>query len=234
MAAFPGFPAEGLKFFRSLRKNNTREWFQPRKEIFDSKLKAPMEELVALINGELAQVAPDHIVEPKKAVYRIYRDTRFSSDKTPYKTHIAANFPRRGLEKHAGAGFYFSVSDEEIEVAGGVYMPGPPELMAIRTHIAANHADFHKLATNRKLVAALGPLKGEALRRPPKGFDAEDPAADYLRMKQWYFFQTLPGSIAATPAVFKEVADRFKLLAPYVHHINTPLLAKARKVNYNP
>ena len=236
MAAFEGFPEEGLKFFRSLRKNNTREWFQPRKDIFDAKVKTPMEELVALVNGELAKVAPDHIVEPKKAIYRIYRDTHFSSDKTPYKTHIAANFPRKGLEKHAGAGFYFSVSDEEVEVAGGVYMPGPPELLAIRTHLVETHAEFRKIVTNKKLVASLGDLQGEALRRVPKGFDAEHPAADCLRMKQWLFFKTLPGKVAATPAVFTELADRLKVLAPLVHYLNTPLLKAARKaaVNYNP
>ena len=100
MAGFEGFSDEAVKFFRLLRKNNTREWFQPRKEVFDTEIRAVMEELVGLVNHELGKFAPAHIAEPKKAVYRIYRDTRFSSDKTPYKTHIAANFPRQGMEKH--------------------------------------------------------------------------------------------------------------------------------------
>ena len=100
---FPGFPAEGLEFLRKLAKNNKREWFQPRKEIFEAKVKQPMIELVEAVNAELLKFAPDHINDPKKAVYRIYRDTRFSADKTPYKTHIAAVFPPRGRPREASA-----------------------------------------------------------------------------------------------------------------------------------
>src|SRR5207244_3382352 len=104
---FPGFPSEALTFLRGLARNNRRDWFQPRKEIFETKVKAPMIELVEAVNAELLKFAPDYINDPKKAIYRIYRDTRFSPDKTPYKTHIAAVFPRRGLDRQAGAGFYF-------------------------------------------------------------------------------------------------------------------------------
>src|SRR5579863_8851398 len=111
---FPGFPPEALKFFASLARNNDREWFQPRKEIFDTKIKAPMCELVLAVNEDLAKFAPAYTADPKKAIYRIYRDTRFSPDKTPYKTHIAASFSRRGMEKHGAGGFYFSVSHKEV------------------------------------------------------------------------------------------------------------------------
>ena len=103
------FPAEALTFLKGLEKNNTRDWFQPRKEIFESKLKGPMIEFVEQINAELLKFAPEHITEPKKAVYRIYRDTRFSKDKTPYKTHLGAIFPRRpGWSKGRGRGILFS------------------------------------------------------------------------------------------------------------------------------
>src|SRR5438552_2230000 len=101
---FAGFPPEGITFLRGLKKNNKRAWFQPRKEIYDQKVKAPMLDLVTALMGRLADFAPDHVADPNTAIYRIYRDTRFSNDKTPYKTHIAAVFPRRNLEKHGGAG----------------------------------------------------------------------------------------------------------------------------------
>src|ERR1700739_1604763 len=102
---FPGFPSEAITFLRGLTRNNRREWFQPRKEIFETKVKEPMTRLVESVNAELLKFAPDYINDPKKAIYRIYRDTRFSSDKTPYKTHIAAIFPRRGGEsKHSRPG----------------------------------------------------------------------------------------------------------------------------------
>src|SRR5262245_36934148 len=108
-AGFPGFPKEMVTFFRGLEKNNTREWFQPRKAVYEEQVKAPMLALVDAINRDLAKFAPDYINEPQKAVYRIYRDTRFSADKTPYKPFIAAIFPKRGQEKHGGGGLYFSV-----------------------------------------------------------------------------------------------------------------------------
>ena len=130
---FSGFSPEAIKFLRGLKRNNRREWFQPRKEIFDTKLKARMMELVEAINAELLRFAPDHIADPKKAVYRIYRDTRFSADKTPYKTHLAAIFPHRDLGKQSSAGFYFHLTAERVGIAAGSYMPGPDELRAVRT-----------------------------------------------------------------------------------------------------
>src|SRR5260370_25053820 len=167
---FEGFPAEGMQFFRSLARNNRREWFQPRKEIYDEQLKAPMMDLVTALNAEMIRFAPNYVAEPAKAIYRLYRDTRFSKDKTPYKTHIAAIFPRRGLVKHEGAGLYFSVSAKEIEVAGGVYMPGPDALLAIRTHLAAPHEEFPRLHETRKLHALLGKLRGDQPSRLTKRF----------------------------------------------------------------
>src|SRR5262245_1902360 len=93
---FSGFPEEGLRFLRSLKRNNNRKWFQERKSIFESVVKRPMEDLVEALAVDFAKFAPEMVASPKTSVHRIYRDTRFSKDKTPYKTHIAAIFPRRG------------------------------------------------------------------------------------------------------------------------------------------
>src|SRR5271169_4367613 len=111
---FAGFPPEALTFLRALKKHNEREWFQPRKETYEEKVKAPMIELVAVLMQRLADFAPEYVADPAKAVYRIYRDTRFSKDKTPYKTHIAAVFTPQGQGKESGAGYYFSVTPDEI------------------------------------------------------------------------------------------------------------------------
>ena len=105
--AFNGFPKEMATFFRGLKRNNRREWFQPRKDVFDLHVKGPMTELVEALNGEFAKFAPRYVTDPKKAIFRIYRDTRFSPDKTPYKTHIAASFGRRGGGQMAVSGYYF-------------------------------------------------------------------------------------------------------------------------------
>jgi uncharacterized protein (TIGR02453 family) len=220
---FAGFPAEAMKFFRGLEKNNQREWFQPRKEIFDMHVKAPMVALVQAINQSMATFAPEYITTPEHAIYRIYRDTRFSKDKTPYKTHIAASFKKRGLHKHAAGGFYFGVSHKEIGIAGGVYMPGPQELLAIRTHLAENHASIQKLLANAKVRRLVGDLKGEALTRVPKGFARDHPAADLIRMKQWHFWLTLDPALATTSKLFTEIVDRFKTMLPVIEFLNVPL-----------
>src|SRR5271156_3513886 len=143
-SVFPGFPAEAVTFLRSLKRNNKREWFQPRKHLYEQHLKVPMQELVAALNIEFAKFAPDYVSEPKKAVFRIYRDTRFSADKTPYKTHIAAYFARRGRgpEPLGTGGYYFSIAPDQIEIAGGIYRPPPDVTLLIRGHIAESHREL--------------------------------------------------------------------------------------------
>src|SRR5215472_1997655 len=124
-----------VQFFRSLKRNNRREWFQPRKHVYEQHVKGPMLELVAALNREMARLAPDYVTDPRKAIFRIYRDTRFSADKTPYKTNVSASFSRRGSAGLGSGGFYFSVSADEVEVAGGIYHPEPETMLVVRTHI---------------------------------------------------------------------------------------------------
>jgi uncharacterized protein (TIGR02453 family) len=213
------FPAEALTFLRGLARNNDREWFQARKEIFETKLKAPMLELIEAINSELMDFAPEHVTDPKKALYRIYRDTRFSSDKTPYKTHLAAIFPRKGLEKHASAGFYFHIAPKVVGIAAGMYSPGPDELRAVRTFLAANHEKFRAAVKGPEKL--MGKLTGSSVTRMPKGFDADSPAADLLKMKQWLFWQELDVKVATSPKLLSELAKRFRAAAPVVEMLNS-------------
>ena len=216
------FPPEAITFLKNLEKHNERDWFQPRKEIFDTKLKEPMLEFVEMINAELLKFAPEHITEPKKAVYRIYRDTRFSKDKTPYKTHLGAIFPRRGLGKDAGAGYYFHVSAKGIGVACGAYAPGPEQLRKMRPFIAENHK---VLRAPKKLM---GSIQGSTLTRVPKGFEAEHPAADLIKMKQWYWWVELDAALATSPKLKSEIVKRFREIAPMIELLNRPLLGKAK------
>src|SRR5947209_5373922 len=180
---FPGFSPEALKFFQNLSRNNTREWFQARKDYYDEQVKAPMLELVECIDADLAEFSPDHVMEPAKAVYRIYRDTRFSKDKTPYKTHIAANFHHRIGAKHSSAGYYFSVSHESVEVACGVYMPEAQDLVALRNAISSRYDEVQRILSVKPLVKLLGNIQGQRLSRPPKGFLPDDPAMELLKQK---------------------------------------------------
>ena len=229
-AAFPGFPAEGMAFLRSLKRNNRREWFQPRKHIYDEKVRGPMVTLVSALTAAMEKFAPDYVREPEAAVYRIYRDTRFSPDKTPYKTHVAAIFQRRGLDKHASAGLYFSVSPEAVEIAGGVYMPTPDELRAIRLYMVDHHEEFRRIVRGRTLRALMGELAGAQLTRVPKGFDGEHPSADLVRRKQWLLDIELDPGLATTPKLYEELVKRLRTMAPFVEFLNAPLVAARRPV----
>jgi uncharacterized protein (TIGR02453 family) len=224
---FPGFSPEALTFLRSLKRNNRREWFQPRKEIFETKVKAPMIQLVEAINAELLDFAPEHITDPKKAVYRIYRDTRFSADKTPYKTHVAAIFPHHGLEKQSSAGFYFHLTAKSVGIAAGSYMPGPDELRAVRAWLAENHEQFRTAA--RRPQKVLGKLEGSTVTRMPKGFAAGHPAEDLIRMKQWLYWVELDAKLATTPRLLPELVKRFRAAAPVIAMLNAPLQKSAPK-----
>jgi len=222
---FPGFSPEALTFLRNLKKNNRREWFQPRKEIFETKVKAPLVELVEAVNAALLDFAPEHITDPKKAVYRIYRDTRFSADKTPYKTHVAAIFPHHGLGKQASAGFYFHLTAEHVGIAAGSYMPGPDELRAFRGWLAGHHKQFRAAA--RRPEKLLGKLQGSSVTRMPKGFDADHPAGDLIRMKQWLYWAELDAKLATSRRLLPELVKRFRAAAPVIAMLNAPLRKSA-------
>lgn len=228
-SAFAGFPPEAVAFFRGLTRNNTREWFQPRKPVFDTNVKAPMVELVTELDRVMMDFAPDYVTDADKAIYRIYRDTRFSADKTPYKTQIAASFSRRGLEKHGAGGYYFAISHKGVDVGGGIYMPPPDALRAVRSHIAQRHQEFRRIASSSAIRRLFGAMQGEQLSRVPKGFPPDHPAADLLRHKQYLLFTTLDPSIVTTPKLFTELEKRFRAMTPFLDFLNAPLAASKRR-----
>jgi uncharacterized protein (TIGR02453 family) len=229
-SGFPGFPAEAVTFYRGLARHNTREWFQPRKTVYDEKVKAPMVDLVTALNSAMMDFAPDYVTDAPKAIYRIYRDTRFSPDKTPYKTQIAASFSRRGMEKHGAAGYYFAISHKGVDVGGGIYLPPPETLLAVRTHIAERHAEFLQLAASSAVRRLFGAVQGEQLSRVPKGFCADHPAADLLRFKQFLLFTTLDAAMVTTPKLFVELEKRFRAMAPFLDFLNAPLVMAKRRL----
>jgi len=207
-----------FQFFRGLKRNNRRDWFQPRKHLYEQHVKEPMLELVAALNGELRKFAPKFVTEPKKAVFRIYRDTRFSADKTPYKLHTAASFWR-----HEAGGFYFSVSLDQVEVAGGIYHPDPETMYLVRSHIAENDKELRRLLASKKNKKLVGDLQGDELTRAPKGFDPQHPAIDLIKKKDWILDVTLKPSVATTPKLYNEILDRFRAMAPLIEFLNRPL-----------
>ena len=224
-ATFDAFPRETLSFLRALKRNNNREWFQERKSIYEEVVKRPMTDLVETLAADFERFAPEMLSSPKASIYRIYRDTRFSKDKTPYKTHAAAVFPRKGLEKHQGAGFYLHLAFTELLIAGGVYMPLPEDLNAIRAHIAANGERFAGLVEAKGFRRMFGRLEGEQLSRVPRGFPADHPAAEYLRHKQYLAGRTMEPERAIRPGFYKTVVETFQRMLPLIRFLNEPVIS---------
>ena len=225
---FSAFPKEGLQFLRSLKRNNNRDWFQSHKGIYEAHVKKPIEDLVAAIAVEFEQFAPEMVASPKVSVYRIYRDTRFSKDKSPYKTHAAAVFPRSGLGKHQGAAFYLHISPTELLIGGGLYMPMPEDLNAIRNHLASHPEAFLAIVKGRTFRRLFGTVSGEQLSRVPAGFRPDHPVADYLRHKQFLAGRTFPPDTATSPQFYKLIKETFRGMLPFVQFLNDPLVRARR------
>ena len=222
---------EAMTFLRALIRANrrdpveAREWFQTHKAEWESELKQPMLAILRAVTEAMESFAPEHVRAPEKSFFRIYRDTRFSADKRPYKEHVAAWWSHRELEKTSGAGFYFHVSPSEVIVAAGAYMPGKDQLAAIRNWLAVHHEEFRALLEAPGLRETFEEFEGNALTRPPAGFGADHPALDLLRCRQWGLSCTLPVEVALKAGFSAEIERRFRLAAPMVAALNGAILA---------
>jgi len=230
------FRKEGLAFLRALvRVNKTdpveaREWFNANKAVYEAELKEPMLAIIRHVTDAMLDFAPEHVRPAEKSLFRIYRDTRFSNDKSPYKDHIAAWWTHTGLDKTSGAGYYFHVSAKEVVIAAGAYMPEKDQLAAIRHWLLDHHAEFRKLLERPAVRKVFREFESNALSRPPKGFPVEldgkpHPALDLIRCRQWGLAATLPVDAALAPGFAGEIMRRFKLAAPMVSALNTPIAA---------
>ena len=218
------FPAETLRFLRALKRNNRREWFEAHRGDYEQYVRQPMTAIVERLAVDLRAFAPELVASPKVSMYRIYRDTRFSDNKTPYKTHVAAVFPTRGLEKHQGAGLYFHVSPDEVWIGGGMYMPQPPQLHSVREHIAGHFKQLRAIVESPGFRKHLGTLEGDKLKRVPRGFAAEHPAAEYLKFKHFVAGAELPSTLATSPAFYTTLLTTFRQVVRLTRFLNAPLL----------
>ena len=217
-------PRRSLAFLRALKRNNRREWFQPRKEQFDADVREPLLAIVERLADDLRSIAPEIVVDPKTAMYRIYRDTRFSENKTPYKTHVAAVFPWRGLAKHEGAGLYFHVSPDDVWMGGGMYSPQTAQLQAVREHIAGNVRRMRAIVESPGFRRQVGDLEGERLQRVPHGFPKDHAAAEYLKYRQFLAGRELPPAFACNPKFYSTLITVFRQVAPLARFLNEPLV----------
>jgi len=230
------FPVEALRFLRDLKENNEREWFQPRKAEYERLLKEPMQALVGTLNTALEHAGfADYVTDPQKAVYRVYRDTRFSRNKTPYKTHAGALLWHRKLGKDGGAGLYFQLSTEDLMMASGLYMAPPEIMLPVRMHIAEHYQDLERIVKARK-VKALFPkgVEGDKLTRPPKGWTAEHPAVEWLKFKNLVLETSLPPETALQADAAALIGKHLVAMVPFLEFLNAPLMAAAARRKRDP
>lgn len=218
------FSPKALSFLRSLKRNNEREWFKARKDQYDALLRVPMIEMIERLALDFRSFAPDLVASPKVSLFRVYRDTRFSADKAPLKTHVAASFPCRGLPKHKGAGLYFEVSPAGVWVGGGMYAPETAQLQAVREHIAANHRRLRAIVESPGFRRTVGRLEGEQLQRMPRGFPKDHQAGEYLKYRQLIAGKEFPAAFATSTRFYPGVVQVFRQVAPLTRFLNEALL----------
>jgi uncharacterized protein (TIGR02453 family) len=226
----PYFAPAGLRFLRGLARNNNRDWFNDRKPVYEAEIKRPMLAVIEAVTGAMMDFAPAHVRAPESIMMRIYRDTRFSKEKLPYKTHVAGWWVHDGLAKTSGAGFYLHVSSKHVEIAAGAFMPDKEQLLAIRRFLMEHHVEYRKIAQARTLRRLFRVEEnGELLSRAPKGFPAEHPAAELYRQRRWGFGASLPPEVAMQADFASTVGNYFRAAAPLVEMLNRPLLAATEK-----
>lgn len=230
------FTPDAIEFLRLLARNNRRDWFEPRKSRFEQELKEPMLAMISAVTDAMRSFAPGHVRPAQKCMMRIYRDTRFSSDKRPLKDRVAAWWSHAGLPRTSGAGYYFHLSAQEVVLAAGVYMPDRQQLLAIRTFLLEHHGEVRALLQDKKLRRLMLPFEDDsALRRAPRGFSRDHPAIDLIACKRWGVHRTMPAEEALSPGFLRKVILHFRAAAPLVEALNQPLLqTEKQNLKYAP
>ena len=233
MTAFSGFSPESLRFLKGLKKHNEKPWFEANRAVYERAVKLPLQRLAEELDVRFAKLAPEFVAPPKRALFRIHRDVRFSKDKSPYKTHAALWVFHRdagrgvGREAHGGAGFYFHLEPGASLIAAGYWMPPRPALNIIRERLAEDHKPFAKLVTEAAFKRKFGGLTddepGVKLTRVPRGFAPDHPAAEWLRFASFTASRNLTDAEALSPKLVDNILKDYALLLPMVRWLNATL-----------
>jgi uncharacterized protein (TIGR02453 family) len=205
--SFSGFGPKALQFFHELAMRQDRQWFQEHQSVYESEVQRPMAALVTALAEELGRRGIPLTGDPKRSMFRIHRDVRFSRDKSPYKTHAGAVLTRDGTKNCQGL-LYIHVSPEGSFTAAGFYHPEPEQLAALRRFIAASPARFQEVERALQL-ARLTLNRDEALQRLPRGFEdvPAGPTAENLKLKSFVVHRELSEDSLGRPRLVKEIAD---------------------------
>ncbi|HEY7736563.1 MAG TPA: DUF2461 domain-containing protein [Candidatus Limnocylindrales bacterium] len=229
--SFTGFRPEAIQFLADLAENNDRAWFQPRKSDYERLLKEPMEQLCVALDALFRSKGIPLSADPARSPFRIYRDVRFSKDKRPYKTAVAASFRWSGdrneeagrshaADVHASGG-YFHLQPGEIYVGGGVWHPEPSWLKSFRDRVMHDYDGFRAIVEAPAFRTTFGSVSddGESLKRVPTGYPADHPASDLLRKKNVTFGRRLSDDDAFSPELPRVLADGFTVGTPLLRYL---------------
>ena len=213
-----------LDFIAALKNNNDREWFAANKSWYE-RSRADFEVLVAQLIQGIAAFDPEiGLLNPKKCIFRIYRDVRFSEDKSPYKTHFGAIMRRPGMDKTSG--YYVHVDPEDSFISCGHYMLMPDQIKKVRRGIYDDFEMFHDIINEKKFKKEIGDLHrdDDALQRVPNGFDKNHPAAEYLKLKHFYALKQIPSKELLSENFVSYALGIYKLMQPLSEFLNDVLL----------
>lgn len=212
------FTKDGLAFLTELKKHNDKAWFEKNKERYETGLRAPGVRLVADLAPVLEKVSEHFVVDVRPnggSFSRIHRDTRFSKDKSPYKTHLFMHFRHESGDELAAPGFFLRLGPGESRVGGGVWHPAPPKLALIRDAIAKDASGWSKAkAKSTRGTACM--LEGDALKKVPRGYDAEHVHADDLKRRDFGVSMDLSDAVLLGPKLAAEIGAGFRAVAPLV------------------
>lgn len=217
-----------LDFLKDLRRNNNRNWFLKNKLRYEN----AHENTVAFVDALLVEMRRHDNIQNasgKKSLFRIYRDVRFSKDKSPYKNYWGGGF-KRATKKLRG-GYYFQIAPGDSLVAGGFFAPNPADTLRIRTDMDLNYKDWKKLLANKKFKETFGNMLGEKVATAPKGFSKENPAIDLLRYKQFYFEHRFTDKEVLSRDFLKQMNQTFKTLLPYFDYMSEVLTMDANGIS---
>lgn len=208
-----------IPFLASLKENNDRIWFETNKAAFDE----AKNELVFLVAGLIKKIAlfdpPVALLDPKKCIFRIYRDVRFSKNKEPYKTALGA-FMAQGGKSGGNAGYYIHFEPDNCFIGGGIYGPEPTVLKAIRQEIYFNGSEFHAIVQQDDFVKTFGEMQEEKLKRPPKGFPSDFEYIDYLLFKHFVVGTKISIHDKGVEQIIQESSDKFAKMVDFVKFLN--------------
>lgn len=201
---------ELLNFLYELSQNNNRDWFEKNKKRYENTVKKPFEQFVGAMIRRIQVFEPQFQITPKESIFRIFRDTRFSADKTPYKTHMSAVFTSRGRQTINEPGYYFQVSYGSLSIGGGAYFLEKDSLTKVRQTIASNPNVFRQIMEASDFVNKFGEIKGEVNKILPPEFKQAAVAEPLLFNKQFYFMAEIDPELALGPEAVERIAGYFE------------------------